>query len=127
MVGVDDIPTRWLVQRHAPDWLAVGATTHWSAMASYHEPGVGCAQCLHVRDEAGDAPIPTVAFVSFWAGLLTASYFLRRAAGTPAYPYEQQVYMTPFRAENTVRSPVPFRAGCAACAAVAVVDKRDAG
>jgi hypothetical protein len=41
LVGVDDIPSRWLVQRAVPAWLGVGATTHWSAMASFHVPGAG--------------------------------------------------------------------------------------
>ena len=36
LVGVDDIPSRWLVQRAGPKWLGIGATTHWSAMASFH-------------------------------------------------------------------------------------------
>ena len=43
IVGVDDIPTRWEVQRANPDWLTVGATTHWCATASFHEAGLGCA------------------------------------------------------------------------------------
>jgi hypothetical protein len=41
LVGVDDIPSRWLVQRAKPTWLGVGATTHWSAMASFHAPKAG--------------------------------------------------------------------------------------
>ena len=73
VIGVDDIPTRWQVQRSNPDWLAIGATTHWSAMGSIHEPGVGCAQCLHREDDPGDAPIPTQACISFWGGLLVAA------------------------------------------------------
>jgi hypothetical protein len=43
LVGVDGIPTRWDVQRANPDWLAIGATTHWCAMASFHEAHLGCA------------------------------------------------------------------------------------
>lgn len=115
LVGVDDVPSRWLVQRQDPEWLVVGATTHWSAMASFHKSGMGCAQCLHPKDEVGNGPIPTVAFVSFWAGLLTATYLLRRAAGRPAGTHEQQVFVTPFRAENALSAPVPFRASCPAC------------
>ena len=83
VIGVDDIPTRWHVQRSNPDWLAIGASTHWSAMASIHEPGLGCAQCLHPEDDPGDAPIPTQACVSFWGGLLVAAYLSRHAAGRP--------------------------------------------
>jgi hypothetical protein len=119
LVGVDDIPSRWLVQQQAPEWLSVGATTHWSAMASFHQAGLGCAQCLHPIDEPGNGPIPTVAFVSFWAGLQTAVYFLRRVAGDPIGKREQQMFMTPFRAENLVRAVVPFRAGCPTCTEIA--------
>jgi hypothetical protein len=115
LVGVDDIPTRWLVQRANPEWLGIGATTHWAAMASCHESGMGCAECLHPRDEPGNAPIPTVAFVSFWAGLLAATYFLRHVGGRGAAAAEQQIYLTPFRAENAVRSGVPKRVGCPSC------------
>jgi hypothetical protein len=114
LVGVDDIPTRWLVQRANPEWLGIGATTHWSAMASFHTMRLGCAECLHPTDDPGDAPIPTVAFVSFWAGLLTATYFLRHLGGN-LRPAEQQIYLTPFRAENTMRSVVPKRANCPSC------------
>lgn len=119
LVGVDDIPARWLVQRAKPDWLGIGATTHWSAMASFHEEGLGCAECLHPRDEPSDAPIPTAAFVSFWSGLLTAAYLLRHIAGTPAGVNEQQIYLTPFRAENAMRASVAVRANCRTCARIA--------
>jgi hypothetical protein len=116
LVGVDDIPTRWLVQRAGPDWLGVGATTHWSAMASFHRRGLGCAECLHPADDPGDAPIPTVAFVSFWAGLLTASYFLRHRASLTIPVSEQQIYLTALRPEQPLRSTVPHRRGCPSCA-----------
>jgi len=122
LVGVDDIPTRWLVQRANPEWLGVGATTHWSAMASFHHQGLGCAECLHPFDDPNDAPIPTAAFVSFWAGLLTAGYFLSHLGGTLQKASEQQVYLTPFRPENSLRSAVPIRAECPNCKALAPVE-----
>jgi hypothetical protein len=115
LVGVDDIPTRWLVQRARPGWLGVGATTHWSAMASFHADGLGCAECLHPTDDPGNAPIPTVAFVSFWAGPLTASYFLRHGAGQTIPIGEQQVYLTALRPEHPTWSVVPKRRGCPTC------------
>jgi hypothetical protein len=118
LVGVDDIPTRWLVQRAGPDWLGVGATTHWSAMASFHRQGLGCAQCLHRTDDPGNAPIPTVAFVSFWAGLLTACYFLRHRAGQTIPISEQQIYLTALRPEYPSWSPVPKLSDCPSCAAL---------
>jgi hypothetical protein len=43
LVGVDDIPTRWEVQAASPDWLGIGATSHFSAMVSTHVPGLPCA------------------------------------------------------------------------------------
>ena len=119
LVGVDDIPTRWAVQRAWPRLLVVGATTHWSAMASFHTEGLGCAQCLHAEDDPSDAPIPTVAFVSFWAGLLAAAYFLRHAAGQMVPPSDQQIYLTPLRAEHPYRANVPVRTDCPTCLAKA--------
>src|ERR1700730_9132748 len=80
-----------------------------------HRPGMGCAECLHPLDDPGTAPIPTAAFVSYWAGLLLATYFLRHVTRKPVAPTEQQIYLTPFRAENSVRSAVPRRAGCPSC------------
>jgi hypothetical protein len=117
IVGVDDIPTRWEVQRAHPEWLGIGATTHWSAMASFHEHGIGCAECAHPYDDPEAGRIPTVAFVSFWAGLLTASYFLRHVAERDPLTREQQIFLPAFRADNAVRSIVPVRERCASCAA----------
>jgi hypothetical protein len=100
LVGVDHIPTRWLAQRARPRWLGVGATTHWSAMASAHERDLPCAQCLHPRDDLADPPIPTVAFVSFWAGLLLGVRFLRHLAGESVQSRQQQSYLTALRPEG---------------------------
>jgi molybdopterin/thiamine biosynthesis adenylyltransferase len=115
IVGVDDIPTRWVVQREKPEWLVVGATTHWSAMASFHAKGLGCAQCLHPEDDPGDAPIPTTACTSFWAGLLAASYLVRHAAGQTIPAEEQQIFLTSFRPEAPFRAAVPIRKKCPTC------------
>jgi hypothetical protein len=35
------------VAKLPPQWLVVGATSHWSAMAPFHSEGLGCARCLH--------------------------------------------------------------------------------
>jgi hypothetical protein len=115
VVGVDHIPTRWAVQQAMPQWLVIGATTHWSAMASFHSEGLGCARCLHNEDDPGDGPIPTTACVSFWAGLLTAAYLARHAAGQAILVNEQQVYLTPFRPENAFPSAVVLRQDCSTC------------
>jgi hypothetical protein len=115
LVGVDHIPTRWLAQRGWPAWLGVGATTHWSAMASAHERDLPCAQCLHPRDDLADGPIPTVAFVSFWAGLLLGVRFLRHVAGESVQPLKQQSYLTALRPEVAWESPVHSPSACPTC------------
>jgi hypothetical protein len=115
MVGVDHIPTRWEIQKANPKWLGIGATTHWSAMASFHSPGLACARCLHPVDDINDAPIPTVAFVSFWAGLLLATYFVRHIAGEHLSPMHQQIFFCPLRPETPWWSPVARRAECLVC------------
>jgi len=115
VVGVDHIPTRWMVQAAKPEWLVIGATTHWSAMASFHSSGLGCARCLHNRDDPGDGLIPTTACVSFWAGLLAAAYLASHAAGQAISSREQQVYLTPFRPEGMFLSAVAVRKDCPTC------------
>lgn len=121
LVGVDDIPSRWVVQAQRPEWLGIGATTHYSAMASYHILGIGCARCLHPVDEPGAGPIPTVAFVSHWAGLWLASMFAKVRTGIPLTGAQQSVFMTSLRAESPASvwfAPVPPRVGCVlGCAA----------
>jgi molybdopterin/thiamine biosynthesis adenylyltransferase len=84
LIGVDDIPSRWEVQRAAPGWVCVAGTTHLFALVTTHEQGAPCAGCAHPRDEELDATIPTISFVSFWAGLMQARELLRHAAGVPA-------------------------------------------
>jgi hypothetical protein len=115
LVGVDDIPTRWRVQQESPSWLGIGATTHWAAMASYHERGLGCACCLHPRDDPATVPIPTIAFVSFFAGLKLASYFVRACGGERFRTAEQYTYLSPLRPEHIWRSPVAVRPDCPLC------------
>ncbi len=112
LVGVDDIPTRWEVQRANPCWLGVGATSHWSSMASFHARGAACAGCLHPIDDPDNRPIPTVAFVSFWAGLLLATYFLREACGKLSPVSQQSTYLTPLRPELPWRTPVAVSERC---------------
>jgi hypothetical protein len=116
VVGVDHIPSRWLVQEQWPHWLAIGATSHWCAMASYHEAGIGCARCLHNSDEENNGPLPTCAVVSFWAGLLVAAFVVRQAAGQDLDQTKQQIYMTPFRPERPSSAAVPKRPNCPVCA-----------
>jgi len=115
LVGVDDIPSRWQVQAHHPTWLGIGATTHWEAMASYHAQGLGCARCLHPRDDPTVGVIPTVSFVSFFGGLTLATYMLR-AVGAGQLSLDQQCsYFSPLRPEFVWRTPVAIRPQCPTC------------
>lgn len=83
LVGVDDIPTRWFLQRQQPRWMGIGATSHAFVVVSDHLPGHPCAGCVHPLDE-GDPrdEIPTIGFVSLWAGLLLAGTLLEPDAMT---------------------------------------------
>jgi hypothetical protein len=115
LVGVDDIPSRWEVQAARPQWLGVGATTHYSAMASYHVRGLGCARCLHPRDDPGGGPIPTVSFVSHWAGLWLASLFARELIGVRPPLLQQSVFFACLRADSPTSvwfGPVPQLREC---------------
>jgi hypothetical protein len=115
IVGVDDIPTRWSAQAAAPGWLGVGATTHFSAMVTEHVPGLPCSGCAHPKDDPGELPIPTAAFVSHWAGLLLAGSIVARASGQRVSPSEQQTYFSPLRSDSVdsvFRGPVPLRSDC---------------
>jgi hypothetical protein len=98
LVGVDDIPSRWVAQKLMPQWLAVSGTSHFSVSSSEHRPGQPCCGCLHpVDDFAGPNPIPTVSFVSFWAGLAMAVRLLRDVSGHPYSDRQQQLWVTPLR------------------------------
>lgn len=113
LVGVDHIPTRWVVQRAKPDWLGVGATSHWSSMASFHSAGLACAGCLHPSNTQNDqGAIPTVSFVSFFAGLQLASYFIRATGGESVSCDRQQTYITSLRPETPWYSSVAWRSDC---------------
>ena len=116
LVGVDDIPSRWDVQRHAPGWVAVSGTSHFSVSSSAHSPGEPCSGCLHpVDDPAGANPIPTVSFVSFWAGLAMAVRLLREALVSPYSSDRQHLWLTPLRMDQphaAMWSPVASRRDC---------------
>ena len=83
LVGVDDIPTRWFIQRQQPAWVGVGATSHAFVVVSDHLPGNPCAGCVHPLDDDNQLEeIPTIGFVSLWAGLLLAGALLAADAAT---------------------------------------------
>lgn len=72
LCGVDHIPSRWVTQRHATGLVVVGSTSHDFVVVSSHPSDGPCAGCTHPRDDDGTNEIPTISFVSFWAGLLQA-------------------------------------------------------
>lgn len=83
VVGVDDIPSRWLAQGVALDRaVCVAATSHDFVLVTTHAPGRACAGCAHPRDEPSNGPIPTIGFVSLWAGLMQAVHLVARPEGT---------------------------------------------
>jgi hypothetical protein len=97
-VGTDDIPSRWFVQALQPEWLCVGATTHFTAMASEHNAESACAGCLHPEDDDVNAPIATVSFVSYWAGLLLLVRLLRKHSTRPVRETERVVEVAALQA-----------------------------
>lgn len=116
LVGVDDIPSRWIVQRHTKGAVVVSGTSHFSISSSSHVPGEPCSGCQHPVDEVGGAArIPTVSFVSFWAGLAMAVRLIHRTMGV-AYPRNRQhLWLTPLRMDlprAAMWSPVAARIDC---------------
>jgi hypothetical protein len=115
LVGVDHIPTRWAAQKTRPVWLGIGATSHYSAMSSAHTAGMPCAWCLHPTDAPDVGPIPTIAFVSHWAGLLLAWRLIAHRLGRPVPPRAQYDFTTPLRNDLPGafwHSPVAALPGC---------------
>ena len=114
LVGVDHIPTRWAVQREQPLWLGVGATNHYMSVASYHTQSLACVGCLHPGDDQANGPIPTVSFVSHWAGLWLAAMFCRHLTGS-IKPNEQSVFLSLLRPDSPAAvwmGQVPRRLDC---------------
>jgi molybdopterin/thiamine biosynthesis adenylyltransferase len=111
-IGVDDIPSRWRVQRVAPGHVVVGATSHFEVVVSEHPPGAACARCLYPDGDDDNRPIPTVSFVSAFAGILQAY----RLLGNPP-PSGRQTRAAPVNlagAEPLVELGVSARPGCEA-------------
>jgi len=101
LVGVDDIPSRWQVQRCASGVLIVSGTSHFSISSSCHVPGAPCSGCQHpVDDLGGPTAIPTISFISFWAGLAMAVRFIRHAVGAPYLVGRQHLWLTPLRMDQ---------------------------
>lgn len=81
-VGVDHIPARWWVQEEWPANLYIGATTNHEAIVTMHHPGEPCAGCAHPHplQLAEDQFVPTISYISFWAGLLQACALMEEVA-----------------------------------------------
>jgi len=116
IIGVDDIPSRWAVQRVTPGWLGVSGTSHFSISSSAHAPGEPCCGCLHpVDEETGANPIPTISFVSFWAGLALTVRLTAEALRTPFQRNRQHLWLTPLRMDGehaAIWSPVAISHDC---------------
>jgi hypothetical protein len=123
MVGVDHIPSRWAVQAANPKWLGIGATSHYELQVTEHPIGAPCARCLHPHDGDGNVVLPTIAFTSFWAGLLLAVRFVRVIAGAPAPLADQSFYASGLRVGGHVMvNPGVRRAGCNCTLGLAAAD-----
>jgi hypothetical protein len=114
IVGVDDIPSRWTVQRTNAPWIGVAGTSHFGVSCSSHVERQPCAGCLHPRDDPADGPIPTISFVSFWAGLCLAVRLVRDVLGFPYAASQQHLWLWPLRMDAPERawSPVAAREDC---------------
>jgi hypothetical protein len=114
VVGVDDIPSRWRAQEVAPDRpLYVGATGHDYVLATIHVPGTSCAGCSHPKSDDTDDPIPTIGFVSLWAGLIQSANLLARVPGealaSEVYPLGLENPRGVRRYEPAIHGACPIR------------------
>lgn len=100
LVGVDHIPSRWLTQRNtANGTVFVGATSHDFVYNSVHPPGMPCAGCAHPKADPSRDLIPTMSFVSLWAGLIQAMDLLKHA-GAGSLVHLDATYAWPLALES---------------------------
>jgi molybdopterin/thiamine biosynthesis adenylyltransferase len=76
VAGVDNSKARWFAQEQWPAHLYVGATSNHEAVLTAHHPGEACVGCAHPDPLQEGEMVPTISFVSFWAGLLQACALL---------------------------------------------------
>lgn len=109
-VGVDHVPSRWLVQSEQPGLLVVGATEGFEAYVSYHRRGTACAGCLHPTAPPDEATrtVATISFVSFFAGFFQALLLAALANGHE--PKGQVMRALPFAFAGPVVSCTPLAA-----------------
>lgn len=100
LVGVDHIPSRWAAQQAATSrWVCVGSSSHDFVLVSAHPAGSACAGCVHTHDDDTTGDIPTISFVSFWAGLIQALELITDTAGKPA-AWTRATHIWPFGLDN---------------------------
>jgi hypothetical protein len=126
VVGVDDVPTRWMLARRRSMWMGVGATSHFNAMSSVHYPYTACAACLHPRDEDIPGDTPTISLVSFLAGLFVAADLLIEASGSTAFLAARQRYVTPLHTKYAFNGPVAPHPDCPAQCPISQILRRSA-
>jgi hypothetical protein len=126
VVGVDNVPTRWLLAQRQSLWMGVGATSHFNAMSSVHYPYTACAACLHPHDEDMPGDTPTISFVSFLAGLFVAADLLIEASGSRAFLAARQRYVTPLQTAGAIYGPVAPNPDCPAGCPVSQIMRRSA-
>jgi molybdopterin/thiamine biosynthesis adenylyltransferase len=79
VAGVDNSKARWFVQEQWAPHLYIGATSNQEAVLTTHHPGEPCAGCAHPDPLPEGEMVPTISFISFWAGLLQACGLLAEA------------------------------------------------
>ncbi|MCI0359404.1 MAG: ThiF family adenylyltransferase [Planctomycetaceae bacterium] len=82
VVGVDDIPSRWIAQSSWPRALLVGATEHDQFRVTAHSMPLGhagCARCVDAGDTQppSDGIIPAISFVSALVGFAITGELLK--------------------------------------------------
>lgn len=117
IVGVDDVPTRWLLAESQSKFMGVGATTHFNSMASVHYPSSACIACLHPTDDHEHGPVPTVAFVSFLSGLMVAADFLRNISGNQIENQSRHAFLNPLQTSHPWFSKDLGNPRCPVCCA----------
>jgi len=113
MIGADDIRVRHIAQRSDPEYLAIGATSHFEARLTQHFPDGPCAGCAHpYYNELDDGLIPTLAPVSFWAGFQLALFVLAKASGEPIPADQSYATYWPLRPGSGIAGPVLYHPRC---------------
>lgn len=113
MIGADDIRVRHTAQRSNPDYLAIGATSHFEVRITQHFAGGPCASCAHPYfNEADDSLIPTLATISFWAGFVLAVFVLAKASGNPIPIEQSYMQFWPLRPGTGQAGPVHPHPAC---------------